>query len=64
MNDSLVPQMLAALKAQHEAIDRLFAELILKTVRDEKPFYPSESGQPWEAILLGNEAIKAAEAAC
>jgi len=56
MNE-LERDMLEALKAQHEAIDRLFAELILA-----KPgFWPSQSGQPWTACLLGNAAIAKAE---
>lgn len=54
---SLVPQMLKALKAQHEAIDRLFAMLIAKTMHSEHPFYPSESGQPWEAIQAGKAML-------
>jgi hypothetical protein len=58
-HDALVAQLLAALRAQHEAIDRLFAMLIAKTMYAEKPFYPSESGQPWEAMLAGKAAIEA-----
>lgn len=54
-------QLLAACKAQHQAIDMLFAMLIAKTMNNEKPFYPSESGQPWTALLLGRSAIDAAE---
>ena len=49
--------MLEALKAQHDAIDQLFAMLI-----DAKPgFLPSQSGQPWEACQAGNRAIEHAE---
>ena len=55
------PQLLEAVKAQHEAIDYLFALLITKTKPGEKPFYPSESGQPWEAIQMGKRAIEAAK---
>jgi hypothetical protein len=55
-----IPQMLTALRAQHQAIDTLFALLIAKTMHAEKPFYPSESGQPWEAIQAGKKAIEAA----
>ena len=47
------PDLLEACEAQHQAIDRLFALLIEK---DEK-FFPSKSGQPWEAIQQGNAAI-------
>ncbi|MBA7602296.1 hypothetical protein ES703_09384 [subsurface metagenome] len=49
--------LLGACKAQHQAIDRLFAELIK---RDET-FFPSKSGQPWEAVEEGNAAIAKAE---
>jgi hypothetical protein len=59
----LVPQMLTALIAQHEAIDRLFALLIAKTMNAEKPFFPSESGQPWDALIVGKATIEAALAA-
>lgn len=51
------PDLLLACKAQHRAIDILFALLIQK---DEK-FFPSQSGQPWKAIQQGNKAIKDAE---
>ena len=53
----LHPKLIAAVKAQHEAIDRLFAILISKTMHSEKPFYPSESGQPWEAIQAGKAVL-------
>ncbi len=65
---SAAPELLAACKAQHEAIDRLFAMLILATNRKvidhhaAEQFLPTKSGQPWEALLQGNEAIKKAEA--
>lgn len=49
--------LLSAVKAQHEAIDILFALLIEK----DPTFFPSKSGKPWQAILQGNEAIKLAE---
>lgn len=48
-----VDSLLEACKAQHEAIDRLFTMLITLNV----DFYPSKSGQPWEAIEQGNKAI-------
>ena len=59
-HDALVAQLVQALKGQHRAIDSLFAMLIAKTMRAENPFYPSESGQPWEALLAGKAAIEAA----
>jgi hypothetical protein len=58
--------LLAACKAQHEAIDTLFAMLIVAT-RSDRPsesgmaFMPSKSGQPWEALVAGNAAIAKAE---
>jgi hypothetical protein len=51
-------ELLTACKAQHDAIDILFALLIDKTNAE---FLPSKSGKPWEAILLGNAAIANAE---
>jgi hypothetical protein len=60
-------ELLAACKAQHEAIDRLFAMLITAT-RSDVPseagmqFMPSKSGQPWDALVVGNAALAKAEA--
>lgn len=51
-------ELLEACKAQHEAIDRLFAMLI----EARKGFFPSKSGQPWEALKQGNTALASAEA--
>ena len=51
------PELLEACKAQHQAIDLLFATLIEKT----GDFFPSKSGQPWEAMKQGNKAITKAE---
>lgn len=48
--------LLDAVKAQHDAIDVLFALLIAK----DPTFFPSKSGKPWQAIIQGNEAIKLA----
>jgi len=56
----IYPQVMAALIEQHRAIDTLFALLIAKTLHAEEPFYPSKSGQPWDAIRLGKAAIEAA----
>lgn len=50
-------EMYEALKAQHDAIDTLFAMLI---ARDHE-FSPSKSGRPWEALMLGVAAIAKAE---
>jgi len=41
--------ILDVLKSQHQALDRLFAEVIQ---RDDN-FFPSDSGQPWEALQEG-----------
>lgn len=54
---ALEEQLLEACKAQHEAIDLLFARLI----QLDPSFFPSKSGKPWEAMVKGNEAIAAAE---
>ena len=53
-----VPQLVAALKAQHHAIDILFAMLIDSQRQDDPPFYPSKSGQPWKALLAGKAALE------
>jgi len=53
----LEEKLLEACKAQHDAIDLLFAMLI----KLDPNFFPSKSGKPWEAVALGNEAIKLAE---
>ena len=50
------PDLYAACKAQHEAIDRLFARL----VKLDPTFFPSKSGQPWEALVQGNSALEKA----
>jgi hypothetical protein len=55
-------EILRVLKMQHEAIDRVFALIISKQPLDEpNPFYPSQSGQPWEAMIAGNDLIRKME---
>jgi len=54
VTDLAKTEVLDALKAQHQAIDRLFAELI----RRDDTFFPSKSGQPWEAGRKGNTLIQ------
>lgn len=49
--------LLKACRVQHDAIDLLFAMLI----KVDPNFFPSKSGRPWEAVILGNAAIKMAE---
>ncbi len=51
------PDLLEACKAQHDAIDLLFAKLI----QLDPNFFPSKSGQPWAALQQGNAAIKKAK---
>jgi hypothetical protein len=55
--ENLTLDLLDACKAQHQAIDRLFAELIKR----DPNFFPSKSGQPWEACKKGNAVIKRME---
>lgn len=57
------PELLAALKGCHEALDQLFAMLIVRTskmslIDPDAMFYPTKSGQPWEAMLEANRLIK------
>ena len=47
-------EVLETLRAQHQAIDRLFAELINR----DASFFPSKSGHPWEAAQKGNALIQ------
>jgi hypothetical protein len=49
--------VLAVCRAQHAVLDFLFATLI-ERVPD---FYPSKSGEPWDAMVAGFEAIRRAE---
>lgn len=53
----LIEELLDACKGQHDAIDRLFAELIKR----DRTFFPSKSGMPWEAAQKGNNAIHKTE---
>jgi len=52
--NAALAELAAACLAQHEAIDTLFALLILHV----PGFRASESGQPWEALIQGNEALE------
>lgn len=49
--------LLEACKEQHIAIDQLFAKLI----QLDPTFFPSKSGQPWEAAVKGKKAIDKVE---
>lgn len=55
------PELLAMVKQQHEAIDRLFARLIEVTSEQDELFLPSQSGQPWAACVAANALIKRLE---
>ena len=48
--------LVEACRAQHDAIDILFAMLIERSSN----FFPSKSGKPWEAMLQGSAALAAA----
>lgn len=55
----VVGQLVSQCEAYHLALDSMFAQLIVKTQADgARAFFPSASGQPWEAITRGNELIK------
>ena len=47
-------ELLEALVASHEALDRLFARLI----EADDGFLPTQSGQPWAAMLKVYKAIE------
>ena len=51
------PDLLAACRAQHEALDTLLAMLVVR----DRGFMPSQS-PAWPAILQGRAAIKKVEA--
>jgi hypothetical protein len=51
------PEIVAVLKAQHNAIDTLMAALMFH----DKEFRPSKSGPIWDAVVAGNEMIKKLE---
>jgi hypothetical protein len=50
------PDLFEALISQHEAIDILFAMLVERDLT----FYPSKSGEPWEALQQGLAARRKA----
>ncbi len=47
------PELLEVCEAQHKAIDFLLARLAML----DPTFFPSQSGQPWEAVTKGHVAI-------
>lgn len=46
-------KLIQVVRAQHHAIDMLFATLIYRTKDQQTPFYPSKSGEPWDACQRG-----------
>jgi hypothetical protein len=46
-------KLLEACQAQHDAIDILFARLIVR----DKSFVPSRSGAPWAAFRKGHNVL-------
>jgi hypothetical protein len=57
----MTPDELALLKRAQNAIDMLFGMLIVATrlPRSEtaQPFFPSQCGEPWEAMVALHTAI-------
>jgi len=51
-------RLIAVVRAQHHAIDILFATLIYRTKDQQSPFFPSKSGAPWEAAVAGSTLMK------
>lgn len=63
LEEPLQAEMLAALEAQHRAIDALMAMAAHLSMDTPRPFFPSKSGWIWEAMLQGNRAIDKAKSA-
>lgn len=55
---ALAPELAAALKQCHGAIDQLFAMLIAAY---PGAFFPSKSGEPWDAMVAAHDLIKRME---
>jgi hypothetical protein len=51
--EQLAHELLAQCDSYHAALDALFAMMILETRRTGTHFFPSKSGQPWEAMKAG-----------
>jgi|SRR5579859_2605846 len=59
---ALAPEMAAALKRCHATIDTLFAMLVEATHSGGMdPFFPSKSGEPWDATIAAHDLIKRLE---
>jgi hypothetical protein len=61
---ALGPETAVALKRCVEAMDTLFAMLVESTHNGGgmDPFFPSKSGEPWEAMRAAHDLIKRVEA--
>ncbi|HEY1900742.1 MAG TPA: hypothetical protein VGG49_13220 [Steroidobacteraceae bacterium] len=62
----LAKQLLEACDKYQEALDILFAQLIMATRNNappREPFLPTKSGQPWAAATFGNEVRERAREA-
>lgn len=60
----VVEQLVTQCEAYHSALDTMFARMIEKT-SGEQPhcFFPTESGQPWEACQSGHALIQSVRSA-
>jgi hypothetical protein len=58
---ALAPELAAALRQCHGAIDILFAELVVATSKGPTLFLPCKSGEPWAAVVAAHELIKRLE---
>jgi hypothetical protein len=60
-SEKLAGELLAQCEAYHEALDAMFAMMILET---RKPghvsFFPAKCGQPWTAMVAGHALEKRA----
>jgi hypothetical protein len=59
---ALGPETAVALKRCVEAMDTLFAMVVEATNNGEDVFFPSKSGEPWEAMRAAHDLIKRVEA--
>jgi hypothetical protein len=55
-NNETIERMYRAFLSQHDAIDYLFARVILL----DREFRPSKTGPVWRALVEGNAAMAAA----
>lgn len=50
----VVEQLVIQCEAYHRALDAMFARMAARTANDAEPFFPSQSGQPWDACEKGH----------